>query len=399
MRNLCFVVAVFLLSSTLKAQTTQPVFKGRIQVSNTTHFLQYAFHKGDVVVLDVKTEKRKLDFIKFLDQDGNVLGKKESFEELEGFEVQIPETGVYDFQIKGRGLSSRDTRVNISRKPGKSGKELFNPAFVKETVYDTTEVTYACDTVVGNLPAKFEEVELSVFDKYLYETRDFVDESFQLKGNLANDYSRHFNYKVAKEIDGVKMKSFTYTITSKVGGAKHWKLASIGTSVGTMFVNPAAGYALNHMMGMMGPQAGGEPTMVAFSKNESDAAVIKKMADGKNRAKSAVSGLLNTVSGGAVGEKAEDTSGELKGVYQLSNATTHSGQHYGLMEDGTIILTNADPHKAKNVRLNISGIYYAPLYRKVKAKEKIIIPEKQELQKEDYSVEQARYFELLDSNN
>jgi hypothetical protein len=399
MRNLCFIVALFFLATSVKSQELQPVFKGKIEAGSAMYeLLPYAFHKGDVMVLDIKTEKRKLGEVHVADQDGKILMKKEGIEKLSNQEITIPETGVYEVRIKGRGLASRTTSVSISRKKGGNSPDLFNPAFVMETFYDTTEVAYKCDTVVGNLPDQFEEVELEVFDKYIYQNKNLVDESFQLKGNIASDYTRHFNYKVPEPPEGQKLKSYSYTMTSKAGGAKHWDLAKIGTSVGGMFVNPAAGYAMNHMMGMMGPQAGGEPTVFAFSKEESDAAVIKKMTDGKGAIKDGVSGFINDVTGGAAGEEKKNYSADLKALYQFSKSTTHYGQHLNFMEEGTMILSNADPHKAKNVNLNMSCIFYGPLYRKVKAEEKIVLPEIKELDKLEKKITQKRYFELLDSS-
>ena len=397
MKNLFVLVGVFLLSTVIGAQELQPVFKGKIDVKNKYHLLQFAFHKGDVVVIDIETDKRKLSKITLADQEENILTKKEKFKKLSNREVTIPETGVYDFRISGRGFAKRATTISISRKNDQDGLELFNPAFVKETLYDTTEVAYKCDTVIGDLPPVFEDTTLEVFDKYIYENREIIDESFQLKGNLASGHTKHYNFKIPDPAEGEKMKSYTYTMTSTPGGAKHWSLASAGASVGGMFINPAAGYAMNHMMGMMGPQAGGEPTMFIFSQEESDADVIRKMTDSKGNIKNAVGGFLNDATGGAVGEK-EDYGSQLEGIYQFTKSTNHYGQHLHLMDEGTIILANTDPHKAKNVNLNMGAIFYAPLFRTVKAEEKVINPEIKELDKLEKKVTQKRYFDLLDSS-
>ncbi len=47
--------------------------------------------------------------------------------------------------------------------------------------------------------------------------------------------------------------------------------------MGAMFVNPAAGFAAEHMMDLMGPQPGGEPSLLMFSKYHEDAALVREM--------------------------------------------------------------------------------------------------------------------------
>jgi hypothetical protein len=325
-----------------------------------------------------------------------VVARRSKIEELEGYKFRVPESSVYDFKFTGRGLARRNALVTIKREAGREGPALMKPAFFKETRYDTTEIVYDCDTVIGTLPAVTEEVELELFDRYVYQTKEFLNESFQLKGSLSSDFEKHFNYKVPEPAEGLEHKGFSYTVTSRIGGEKHWKLAKIGVSVGAMFVNPALGFASEHYMDLMGPQPGGEPSLLMFTSHEGDAALVREMLNTRATLKNKGSEVLHTLTGGRVGESNAGPSGEFKGLFQMGAVTAQYGLHYNSLKECTLILGNYDAAKAKNVKLSLAAIQSAPLYRKVKSEQKVVKPELKKLKKKEISISSETVYELLD---
>jgi hypothetical protein len=396
MRSLYLLGCLFFIALGAQAQKTQTIFRGYIEITNDTHVFQLGLHKGDLIMVDLETDKRKIDQFEVVTKKTRVVARRSKIEELEDYKFRIPESSVYDFKFTGRGLARRNALVTIKRQAGSDGPELMNPAFVKETLYDTTEVVYQCDTVVGTMPAVTEQVELELFDRYVYQTKEFLNESFQLKGSLSSDYERHFTYKVPEPAEGLSHKGFSYTVTSKIGGEQHWKLAKIGVSVGAMFVNPAAGFAAEHMMDLMGPQPGGEPSLLMFSKYPEDAALVREMLSAQANIKNKGGELLHNVSGGRLGQSNSGVSGEFKGLFQLGAVTSQYGLHYNSLKECTLILGNYDPAKAKNVKLSLAAIQSAPLYRKVKSEQKIIKPELKKLDKKEISISSEIVYNLLD---
>lgn len=396
MRTLYLFVCLILFASGVRAQQTQTIFHGYIEITNDTHVFQFGLHKGDLVIIDLETDKRKIDQFEVVTKKTRVVARRSKIEELEDYKFRIPESSVYDFKFTGRGLARRNAKVTIKRQAGSGGPKVMNSAFFKETRYDTTEIVYECDTVIGTLPAVTEKVELELFDRYVYQTKEFLNESFQLKGSLSDDYVRHFSYKVPEPEEGLNSKGFSYTVSSKIGGAKHWQLAKIGVSVGSMFVNPALGFASSHMMDVMGPQPGGEPSILLFSTEPDDAKVVREILNGQDVLKSSASGMLYSATGGRLGSNASRSTGEFKGVFQMGMITAQYGLHYNSLKECTLILGNYDPAKAKNVKLSLSAIQSAPLYRKVKSEQKVVNPELKKLKKKDIAISSEYVYELLD---
>ncbi|WP_462317552.1 hypothetical protein [Marinilabilia sp.] len=392
-----FLLMGFLLAVlTGMAQQKQTIFHGYVEITNDTHVFQFGLHKGDLVIVDLETDKRKIDQFEVVTKKTRVVARRSRIEELEDYKFRIPESSVYDFKFTGRGLARRNAKVTIKRQAGRDGPKVMNPAFFKETRYDTTEIVYECDTVIGTLPAVTEKVDLELFDRYVYQTKEFLNESFQLKGSLANDYVRHFSYKVPDPQEGLNHKGFSYTVSSRIGGAKHWKLAKIGVSVGSMFVNPALGFASSHLMDVMGPQPGGEPSLLLFSTEPDDAKVVREILNGQDVLASSAKGMLSKATGGRLGDDSPRSTGEFKGVFQMGMITAQYGLHYNSLKECTLILGNYDPAKAKNVKLSLSAIQSAPLYRKVKSEQKVVNPELKKLQKKDIAISSEHVYELLD---
>lgn len=396
MRTLYLFVCLFLFALGVSAQQVQTIFHGYIEITNDTHVFQFGLHKGDLVIVDLETDKRKIDQFEVVTKKTKVVARRSKIEELEGYKFRVPESSVYDFKFTGRGLARRNALVTIKREAGKEGPALMNPAFFKETRYDTTEIVYECDTVIGILPAVTGEVELELFDRYVYQTKEFLNESFQLKGSLSDDYERHFTYKVPEPAEGLEHKGFSYTVTSKMGGEKHWKIAKIGVSVGAMFVNPALGFASEHYMDLMGPQPGGEPSLLMFSSHEGDVAVVREMLNARATLQNKGSELLHTLSGGHLGKSDAGSRGEFQGLFQMGAVTAQYGLHYNSLKECTLILGNYDPAKAKNVKLSLAAIQSAPLYRKVRSEQKVVKPELKKLKKKEISISSETVYELLD---
>lgn len=359
-----------------------PVFQGQMQIKSDGRKFSFAFAPGDRVQLVLSTEKDKN--IKYATLRTATGTKIWSTEDVSGFNetVGIAREGVYTLEIIGKGLGGRTISLDIIRKPG--SQQDYNPAWMKYSTYHPNEVEYSVDSVVGYNPPVVSQKLIKVFDQYLYQNVEMFNLSTQILGQagIHNSQAKGYAMRIdpAKVPRNGKLKGYTYSLSSVLGGAKHWVIADITVSVGAMFLSPAAGFAAHGAMAIIGPQPGNEPVMYYISNRESDIDRVKEIFrpynDGRkvtNAYKEGIGTVVGLVSGKA-GNAIKDTKVHVKNEGDLDfdqkGKVTNLLMYSALPPvDKWFIMANPEYTQAKNVKMKASAIYYAPTYKNVPANE------------------------------
>ncbi|MDF1547458.1 MAG: hypothetical protein P1P88_06535 [Bacteroidales bacterium] len=359
-----------------------PVFQGQMQIKNEGRKFSFAFAQGDKVQIKLSTEKDKnIKYANLRSISGTKVWSKEDVSEIDET-IGISREGVYILEVVGKGLGGRMVTLELIKKPG--SQMDFNPAWMKYSTYHSNEVEYNVDSVIGYNPPVVSQKLIKVFDQYLYQNVEMFNLSTQILGQAGIHNSQAKGYGMGIDPTKIprngKFKGYSYSLSSVLGGAKHWVIADITVSVGAMFLSPAAGFAAHGAMAIIGPQPGNEPVMYYVSNRKSDIDVVKEIYrpynDGRKITNAYKEGLGNVV--GLVSGKAKDAvkgtkvhvknEGELdfdqKG--KVTNLLMYSAT---APENNWFIMANPEYTQAKNVKMKGSAIYYAPTYKNVPAKE------------------------------
>ena len=379
--------------------TTNPdgitVFQGTKRISSYGHKFTFAYAKGDKILLKFSTEKdKKLKYIYLTPiEGGRRIWQQEKVASFNGV-ITIPKEGVYVFEFKAKGMGARNTTIEIIRKTG--SQPNFNTAWLQYNTYTTKDVSFTVDSMLGYKPAVINKDTIKVFDQYLYQNVELYNLHKQILGQAGIHSSQAKGYPMAIDKNKVpkngKLKGYTYSLSSNIGGAKHWVIADITVSVGAMFLSPAAGFAAHGAMALIGPQPGSEPVQYFMSNRKSDIEILREIYspynDGRkatNAAKEGIGNLVGLVSGDAKdavkGTKVKeyhesDLSFNQKG--KVTNMLIYSAKE---PKASWFIMANPEYTQAKNVKLKGSAIYYAPTYKNVISKEYVYELETQKLEK------------------
>ncbi|MBN2758268.1 MAG: hypothetical protein JXR51_13935, partial [Bacteroidales bacterium] len=276
------------------------VFQGQMEIKSNGRSFSFAFAKGDRVLLKLSTEKDKeIRSANLTSVNGGRIWGKESVSNFSE-EIVISNEDVYTLTIIGKGLGGRTVSLEIIRKPGSQAD--FNTAWMKYNTYTTQEVKYAVDSVIGYKAPIISQKDIRVFNKYLYQNISLYDDRFQVKGNLAIDGNHVKAYpmqidptKVPKD---AKFKCYTYSMNAVLGGQQHWQIAElcgqVGGALASVFLSPAAGFAVNGAMALIGPPPNKAPVMYYMSNRQSDIKTVGEIKSNENKAKN----VANTVTKG-----------------------------------------------------------------------------------------------------
>jgi hypothetical protein len=357
-----------------------PVFQGQLKVTSLGYKLSYAFDKGDKVLIKFRTEKdKKLKSVVFKDLYGNNLWKQTKLASANK-EINITKEGVYTFTLMAKGMGARDVTLDIIRKTDK----LYNTAWMKYSTYTTTEVKYTVDSMIGyNEPVVTQKL-IKVFDKYMYQNVKLFSFHKQILGQAGIHNSQAKGYPTGLKPElapkNGKLKGYTYSLSSVLGGAKHWVIADIAVTTGAMFLTPATGFAAHGAMALIGPQPGNEPVQYFISSRESDIKIVREIYSPHNDARK----VTNLAKDG-IGEFVGLFSGDAKKAVKGTKVKSYNEGDLNFNQKGKVtnmlvysakpptykwfIMANPEYTQAKNVKLDGSAIYYAPVYKNVKAKE------------------------------
>jgi len=389
---MCFV---FILPS--KAQQKVLVFDGNVKVGEKGYELTYALAKGDEIELNLSTEKDKKlkEVIVEPLMAGKALFKGEKVLPFSGKKFKIDEEGVYRFFFRTGTFGNRLSHITIERTPAAEDSRFFNPAWEYISLYDTTTVDYQTDSLLGYQEPIITQQELKIFNKYVYQSQTFLNEHKQVLGRYGvhNSQSKCYPFKLPElpNIEGIQLKYMTYGIQSVLGGAKHWKAANIGATIAGTFMNPAAGFAANQAMDIIGPEPGGEPIRYFFTTDIEDAKTVHNSISGGQDIKQIGKAFKSLFTG----EDATDEPAQLKAVTEMGSVTNLYNASWALKPQGYIVLYNLARTKAKNTDVVFNAIYYAPMYNKVQAEVRQINIDTVTLDKSQKKIETRKEIRIL----
>lgn len=344
---LCLLVGVL---NAAWSQEALNVFAGKCKGYDTKPFvISFAFAQGDTVLFDYRTEKMYQE-VSVSSAEFKYVYKATKTDSLVNYKFVVPCKQVYTFKFTGRKLKSRWVEVLIRRIPASAKTRYYNTAVTKQYLPNTRSVILDYDSIVSTaVESKITTVD--VFDKYIHQSVAMKESSFQLLAAMAGTKATKqlaFSAPVAPDVPNVRFKYWSYTVSSKLGGAKHWQMAEIGSSVALSFACPAAGAAAGLLMDKMGPQEGGEPSdfFIAMDKHSAD--------------------VVNRKFG------RWDANDKVK-LYKLGSMTSIYGIS-GVEKGFNMVMVNHSLAKAKNIKLEISALYYAPYFRQVNAEEITVTP-------------------------
>lgn len=371
------------------------VFQGEKTIPSKGCRFSFAFNKGDNVRLKFSSYKeKKLKYVKLMDIYGKQIWQNTNLSSSDKV-FTINTEGVYIFEFVAKGLSRRLVSLEIIR----NSKQLYNSAWMKYNIISKEEIKYSIDSCIGYKPAIVKHKALKVFNKYLYQNIKLYDYRTQIKGNLAVDGKHAKGFEIIKYPKiiphGAKLKCYTYSLNSVLGGKKHWEIANvagkIGASAAGIFMSPAAGFALHGAMGLIGPMPGNDPVKCYMSNRYSDVKRVSDLKSNSTKAKksvnkiSSIGGLFGKIidkGANAVGvdsgiersiknhlkfKTASESSLDFNQKGNITNLFVSSGKP---PKANWFILTNSYLAHARNIHLQATAFYYAPSYRNINAEEK-----------------------------
>lgn len=366
-----------------------PVYQGVVDIKKDGHSMSYAFASGDKVLVKISTEKDKeIRSAQLTSLNGEKVWSRNntaSFEE----EISINREGVYTFTFEKKGLFSQTVTIDIFRKAGSVADH--NPAWRKHNTYKPEVISFKVDSAIGYQSAAYNMVDFRLFNKYYYQNINLYNHKDQVKGNLALDGNHVQGFPMAINANQIpkdaKFKCYTYSLNSVLGGQQHWKIAELTSQIGgaaaSIFLTPAAGFAIHGAMALVGPAPNKAPVMYYMSNRHSDIKTVGEIKSNLN----AASKISNTVTGtiasgigfisGAAGRKIENaTKVNTKNEGDLD--FTQKGNVTNLFVTSAIpptekyfIMTNSYLAHAKNIHLSATALYYFPTFFNVKAQEEL----------------------------
>lgn len=365
----------------------RPVFQGKFELDKNGRNFSFALTGGDKLIVKAGTEKKKeLRSVKLTTLSGEYVWSKEN---TQTFDVEIPinKEGVYTLTVEKKGLFNQHISLDIIRKPGHVAE--YNPAWKKINHYTTEKVTLKVDTALGYQDPVFRMIDLKVFNKYYYQNISLYNHKEQVKGNLALDGNHVKGFPMAIDNNMVpkdaKFKCYTYSLNSVLGGQKHWAIAELASQIGgtaaSIFLTPAAGFAVHGAMALIGPAPNKAPVMYYMSNRHADIKTVGEIKSNMNKAAS----TSNTVTGGVASVVGLVSGSAAKKIEETTKIDTKTEADLDFNQKGNVtnlfvtsalpptekyfIMTNSYLAQAKNIHLSATALYYAPTFFNVKAQE------------------------------
>lgn len=268
---------------------------------NSPTSLYYAFHEGDEIKIKLSTKKDKtIDNIK-ISQNSKVLFDATDYDPTKEINLNIVETGVVEFTFSIRSFN-QDIDFSLFRKAEYIDGKYFNTAIEISKTYDTVQVTYETNQVVGYKEHRDPIIFKSISDVN-YESVKMSAKKYLIKGD-GKDF-----VMITKPQDTIKSENkemvlvgYQLLVTSQAGAESMWNAINIGVDVGclalSLFVHGGAaiGLGVETMFSMIAPQKGGEPIYYVVIANKVE---LDKFMDNDNKTNPRVyeSGLATGYSG------------------------------------------------------------------------------------------------------
>nr|WP_321453463.1 hypothetical protein [uncultured Carboxylicivirga sp.] len=359
-------IYLFALFNSIDAQQTLNneivVYQCEKEISGTEAF-SFVFKKGDIIIVKLNVEKdKKLNHIILKQHNGNILWSTDRSSSLIK-EYKTTNQGIYTVELNETGMGHKIVHLEILRKPVNNSP--FNTAYMQKNVITAEEFQFNVDSVIGFNKPVITEKELKVFDKYVYSEFVFNKKNGQILGNLDGKCTALTEFKMdANKLPvNARIKSFNYSLESKLGGAKHWQIVEVGSSiaagVSSLFLSPAAGFAITGGMVFIAPCEDYNTTMCFVSNRKDDQWVAREIY---------FSGSAERIYNKVTNNK----------KYNESNMDyNQKGQIANLMVSSALppsypyfVMANSYTNQARNWWFKSSAIYYLPKYKLVKAAER-----------------------------
>ncbi|MDD3739624.1 MAG: hypothetical protein PHH30_00145 [Bacteroidales bacterium] len=268
---------------------------------NSPAILDYTFHEGDVLYLNLATKKDKTIDQITITQNSKVLFSEKDYDPTRQIEINIVETGVVEFTFSIRSFS-QDIELRLMRKAEYIGGRYFNTAIELTKNYDTVIHQYEINQVVDYKEFR-EPSYFKIITDVDYESTQISAKKYTLKGGQKN-YATITKPQDTILSDNKQMVLVGYQIliTSEAGAESMWNAISTGMDVGclalSLFVpgGAAIGLGVETMFSMVAPQEGGEPVYYLIMADKTE---LDKFMDNDNNTNPMVyeSGLATGYSG------------------------------------------------------------------------------------------------------
>lgn len=263
--------------------------------------LDYSFHEGDVLYLNLETKKNKTIDEITITQNSKVLFSETDYDPTKQISIDISETGVVEIKFSIRSFS-QDISLRLMRKAEYIDGRYFNTALEIHKKYDTISVPYEINQVVGYSEYR-DPVSFKSIADVDYESVELSTKKYTLQGGNKNYAS------ILKPQDTIRTENkemvltgYQIMITSAAGADAMWNAISTGMDIGclamSMFVpgGVAIGLGVETAFSMIAPQEGGEPVYYLIMNNKTE---LEKFMDNDNNTNPMVyeSGLATGYSG------------------------------------------------------------------------------------------------------
>ncbi len=268
---------------------------------NSPVVLDYAFHEGDVLYLNLGTKKDKTIDEITITQNTKVLFSETNYDPTKQIKIDIVETGVVEIKFSIRSFS-QDISLRLMRKAEYIDGKYFNTALEIYKQYDTLSVPYETNQVVGYSEFR-EPVSFKSISDVDYESVELSTKKYTLQGNQ-KDYATILKPQdtIRTENKEMVLTGYQILITSEAGADAMWDAINTGVDIGclamSLFVpgGAAIGLGVETAFSMIAPQEGGEPVYYLIMNNKTE---LEKFMDNDNNTNPRVyeSGLATGYSG------------------------------------------------------------------------------------------------------
>lgn len=385
-RLIYLTIAVCLLLTKGIFANDIPVFQGFVELDKDGRSMSYAFASGDKVLVKIETEKkREIRSARLTNLNGDLIWSRDNSASFEA-EIPINGEGIYTLTLEKKGLFNQKVGIDIVRKSGSATG--FNPAFRKQNSYIAEKVSFKVDSAVGYQSAAYSMQEFKVFNKYYFQNVNLFSIKSQVKGNLALDGNHVKGYPLAIKPELVpkdaKFKSYTYSLNSVLGGQQHWRIAELTAQIGgtaaSIFLTPAAGFAVHGTMALIGPSPSNAPVLYYMSNRHSDIKTVGEIKSNYTKAANVSNTTVGLISTGLgfFSDKAAKKVDKLKvntkdegdlDFTQKGNVTNLFVNSALPPSEQYFIMTNSYVAQAKNISLNATALYYFPTFFTVRAQQ------------------------------
>lgn len=229
-KTIILSVLLLLGSWALFAQKPVQVYEGTLKIKPMQdENLYFGFAAGDQIVIHFsETGNKELKEFEVAELPNNSKYKDVNVTKIKDKHIYVGQKSVYRFTFSNGSLSNRTCKVKILRIPGSAETADFNTGWKWTTVYDTTYVSVAEDSIVGYDTLTTKKVARNLLSSELKEY-DFLDKTVNVP---ARGIVKHDNPRMCVPINLPKLES-SETCKQEVMAWAYWM--GVGPSADNFF--------------------------------------------------------------------------------------------------------------------------------------------------------------------